>query len=186
MERIQGIDWQGGSNASGLLRLKVVDTFDVLAFFDPKKFRDIALNMDGPILPSGAIVLKPGTNFQEIAFPASTATFSETLASDANGEVWNGQINVTVPKDSPTAAYAIQKLTGRRLIAVILDANGYTRLVGSPKTPLSTGLTSITEQNTIVLSTTTLGRSYFLPGYEDAMIFGQADFSVDFSLDFNS
>lgn len=179
---MKGIKNQTGeANVDGLLRLKVIDTFDVGAFHDPATFRDVAILMgDGP-LPAGTLFLKRDASFKELEFPAYQGSFNEKLGE---GEVWTSTITVTIPKDSPNVHYETSRYRARRLMAILLDANGYARLVGSPEFPLYVSVDVNTAQAVLTFSGTAPTRSYFLPGYSDQELLGQSDFNSDFSFDF--
>lgn len=182
MKRIKGIQSQPGqANTDGLLRVKVIDTFDVLAFHDPETYPDVAILMGTGPLPAGTLFLKPGASFKEILFPAYQATFSEKLL---DAEVWASTLSIAVPKDSITVATELQLYRGRLFMAVILDGNENARLVGSPSYPLRVSIDTTTAKVALAFSGSTPTRSYFLPGYEDQQVLGQSDFNSDFSFDF--
>lgn len=171
----------GEANVDGLLQLKVIDTFDVLAFHDPATYRDVAILMGEGPLPAGTFFLKPGASFKEIKFPAYQGSFNEKLTE---GEVWMKTITVTVPRDSLNVHYETSRYRGRRLMAILLDANGYARLVGSPEFPLYVSVEVKTAQAVLTLTGTAPTRSCFLPGYSEPEFLGPSDFNSDFSFDF--
>jgi hypothetical protein len=76
-------------------------------------------------------------NYADIYFLDQTAGFEEPQGEDAaQGTFYSPKLQVYVNKDAPDVAEAIARLTGGKYLAAYRDANGLTKLVGTPECPL--------------------------------------------------
>ena len=83
------------------------------------------------------ILLADPTNYADIWFLPGTGGFEEPEGTDAQGDLYKPQLQLAIAHDAPDIAEAIARLRAVRLfVAAYRDANGLTRLVGTPDNPL--------------------------------------------------
>ncbi|MGI4835092.1 MAG: hypothetical protein ACRYFK_16690 [Janthinobacterium lividum] len=83
------------------------------------------------------ITLLDARNYADVYFLPDSAGFSEPQADDAQGDLFKPSLELTVARDAPDLAEAIRRLRQvRYLVAAYQDANGLTKLVGTPDYPL--------------------------------------------------
>jgi hypothetical protein len=91
------------------------------------------------VLLEEPVELVDPANYADLFFPEKGAAFDEPQGVDEQGDFWTPKLQLLLPKDDPTAAEALRRLrlAGRRgFLLVYQDANGFTKLVGTPEYPL--------------------------------------------------
>lgn len=182
MEAIVAIPKRGLSNLTGLLKLKLIGADDVLAVMEPHRYADAASLIVGHALPPSGLVLAVGAVVVEMHLTPGAGFFSEKLQDGAQGEWYTQAVGLTLPRHHAETTEALRRLVGRKLMAIVLDANNVARLVGMPRQPLRVGVVDAATSaasTTLTLATETRMPAYFLPGYSDSALFGTgADFSA--------
>jgi hypothetical protein len=83
------------------------------------------------------IVLNDPGNYADIWFLPDSGGFTEPQGDDVQGDSYKASLQLVVPQDAPDVAEAIARLTAvRYLVAGYTDANGFSKLVGTPDNPL--------------------------------------------------
>ena len=83
----------------------------------------------------GALGLKDAFQYLDVWF--SSAEYSEPEKDDDQGAYFQPKLALSVPQDDPDLAASLAILRKYRyFVALYKDANGLTKLVGSPETPL--------------------------------------------------
>lgn len=84
-----------------------------------------------------AITLLDPQNYADIWFQPDSGGFEEPQALDAQGDYYKPSLQLVVVKDDPDLMTAIERLRAvRHFVAAYRDANGQTKLVGTPDNPL--------------------------------------------------
>jgi hypothetical protein len=91
---------------------------------------------EGVQLPE-PLELFDATNVAELFFQEGTCGFEEPDGENEHGIFFKPQLQTIVLQDSPDVAEAISRLRGGKFLAAYEDANGFTKLVGTPDYPLS-------------------------------------------------
>ena len=93
-----------------------------------------------PVLGSvhqGEVVLRDPRNYADLWFQAGSGQYEEPEDEDGQGDFYKQKLSVLVPRDEPDVAAAIAAYRSLRyFVALYQDGNGYTKLVGSPASPL--------------------------------------------------
>lgn len=90
----------------------------------------------GSNLTQPLTLLDPG-NYADIWFMPDSAGFDEPEADDAQGPFYKAQLQLVVLRDAPDLQEAIAQLRAvRHFVVAYADANGLTKLVGTPDNPL--------------------------------------------------
>ena len=92
--------------------------------------------LQGSSLADPLVLLDPG-NYADIWFVPDSAGFDEREADEAQGARYKPTIELLVARDAPDVQQAIARLRAvRYFVAAYADANGLTKLVGTPDYPL--------------------------------------------------
>ncbi|MVN76932.1 hypothetical protein GO988_11410 [Hymenobacter sp. HMF4947] len=76
-------------------------------------------------------------NYADIWYLPDSAGFSEPQDDNVQGDLYKPLIQLVVPKDAPDVSEAVARLTAvRYVVAGYTDANGLSKLVGTPENPL--------------------------------------------------
>lgn len=124
----------GQANVPGLRKLWLIEARYVLGLTDPRRVPGGAA--PGWLLPPGGLQLAEGTPIVSFAFPSGRGDYDQKQTSTVQGDEYQHQLTLSVPKDHPVTAQAFRLMTGRRWVAVYQDANGLVRVVGTPRQPL--------------------------------------------------
>jgi len=90
-----------------------------------------------PTDPSQALSLRDATDYCDIFFAPDSAGFEEPEVIDAQGEFYKASLQLLIAHDAPDRQAAIARLRAvRYFVAAYTDANGLTKLVGTPDHPL--------------------------------------------------
>jgi hypothetical protein len=83
------------------------------------------------------LVLLDPNNYADIWFLPDTGGFEEPEQPDAQGEFYKPSLQLAIAKDAPGIQEAIGRLRAvRHFVVAYRDANGLTKLVGTPDFPL--------------------------------------------------
>ena len=83
------------------------------------------------------LVLLDPLNYADIWFVPDSAGFVETEGDDPQGASYKQDVQLLVARDAPDLQQAIARLRAvRYFVAAYADANGLTKLVGTPEHPL--------------------------------------------------
>ena len=83
------------------------------------------------------ITLLDPQNYADVWFLPDSAGFEEPEGSDAQGELYKPSLQLAIAKDAPDVQEAIARLRAVRYFVVgYTDANGLSKLVGTPDNPL--------------------------------------------------
>ena len=172
----------GLANVPGLRKLWLLEARYVLGLTDP---RTVPLGTtSGWQLPPNGLQLAEDVAVVSLAFPSGRGDYDQKQSSTAQGDEYQQQLTLAVPKDHPQTAQAMRLMTGRRWVAVYQDANGLCRVVGTPRQPLRFQVQM--KPNGYAL-TWTCRTPQPAPHLLDADLFSQvADFSYGFTYDFFS
>lgn len=176
----------GRTNVPGLRRLWLIEARHLLGVTDPRTMPGFAPT--GWTLPPLGLLLSDEGQIQEFRFPADRGSYTQKTTNGVAGTVFEHTLTLVIPRDHPTTALIVQRMSGRRWIAIYEDANGQPKVVGTPAQPLRFGSEQKTTPNAYLFSWACSTRQ---PAYvlDDAgLILGQqgADFSFGFSYDFFS
>lgn len=89
----------------------------------------------GSNLTQALTFLDPG-NYADVYFLPDAAGFTEPQGETEQGTFYKPSLQFVIAKDAPDAAEALARLAGGRFVAAYQDANGLTKLVGTPQWPL--------------------------------------------------
>lgn len=188
MKRLPQLPLQNTSNVAGLDLIRLIDVRDVAGLIPP----ELVYSGAAPgVLPVGGLVPNADAVLIDMYFTAGEANYSEIIGQSIHGPSTKHQLTLPIPKDSPDYATVMRMLSKGRFIALAMDGNEVVRLIGLPEQPLKLKQASMTTagRNAWVaeLITETLRPAYYLTGWTEAEIYGNpADYSFDFSLDFNA
>ena len=174
----------GQANVPGLRRLWLIEARHVLGLVDPRTVAG-AITSTWLLTPDG-LQLSEDAVVQELKFPANRGDYEQKPLTTVQGIAYGQSIVLAVPRDNMTTALLVQRMTGRRWVAIYEDGNGQRKLIGTPKQPLSFLAQTKTSPNGYLFSWTTETKqpAYF---FNDSDIFlTEADFSFGFSYDFYS
>lgn len=115
-----------GTNVGGLRHLQVVDVRDVVSIPDP-------INC---VLESG-IVLQGGVEMGVISFLPNAGDFSEKTKDSEAGQIIQSAIRIDVPKDAVEIGQWANANAEKEVIALYMDENGVTVIVGDLERPLT-------------------------------------------------
>lgn len=178
---------QGGqANVSGLRRLWLIEARHLLGLTDPRTVPGfISANW---LLSPTALQLTEDARIQAFKFAADRGDYQQKASVGVQGVLFEQALTLVVPKDHMTTALVVQRMTGRKWIAIYQDANGQRKVIGTPRQPLRFTADLKASPNGYLFSWTTATRqpAYFFN--DDGLLLGQtdADFSSGFSYDFYS
>ncbi len=104
-------------NLGGLLRIWAVPPTDIT----------ISLN---------SISFSATQNIVEIYCTPGSMSFTEKESQEKHGTAYKNELKAFIPKDSPDALTIIIQMSGRKWVVVMMDQNGYFKVVGTPEIPL--------------------------------------------------
>ncbi|GAB3767697.1 hypothetical protein GCM10028818_00960 [Spirosoma horti] len=176
----------GQANVPGLRKLWLIETRYVRELIDPRTQSGALagwnLNETGVQLHEDAVI-------QLLKFPSDRGDYKQSSAVSVQGVVYAQSIALRVPNDHPATALIVQRMTGRKFVAIIQDANGQRKLIGTPKQPLRFLAQHAASPNGYAFSWVCETRqpAYFFTdnGLLDTLG-ADADFSYGFSYDFFS
>lgn len=116
-----------GASAGGLLGcLRVFPASNVLAV--PRVVGGVHV---------GEVQLRDAQNYADVWFRENTGQYEEPQDDDEQGDVYKAKLTVLVARDAPDVQQAIDLYRQHRyFVALFLDGNGLTKLVGSAAHPL--------------------------------------------------
>lgn len=187
----------GMSNLPGLNRIRVIDVNDVLSikyphrFIPPKELDGETLVIPGGHkLVDGGFTFKEGAKFINIFFSPGQGDFSEGMNKTQHGVLWNSNVSITCPGDTPDVRGCIELLKNMRVLVLCLDNDNKPRLVGTLKQPCEIAIdftTSSFKSRTISFNALTKRQAYFSYAWTDNEFTGiGSEFSHEFNLDFNA
>jgi hypothetical protein len=115
-----------GDNFGGLLALQIFKASHVVRIPDH----------DGVILPQ-SLEMQSGITLAGLYFTPGSASFSEDPFETDQGELYKFKISFSVPKLAPDIHYWLQAQRGYDLMAIILDGNRNSLLIGNQDYPLT-------------------------------------------------
>ncbi len=89
----------------------------------------------GSNLATALTFADPG-NYADVYFLPDSAGFTEPQGETEQGPFYKPSLQFVLAQDAPDAAEALARLAGGRFVAAYQDANGFTKLVGTPRWPL--------------------------------------------------
>lgn len=115
-----------GANVGGLSVIRVYPASNVVAIAEP---------VAGIVQEQ--ITLLDEQNYADIFFPVGEGGYSEPWARDDHGPFRKAKLEAWLPKDNPELHECLRLLDlHRKYIALYIDNNGYTKIVGTPEYPL--------------------------------------------------
>lgn len=174
----------GRTNVPGLRRLWLIEARHLLGVTDPRTMPGFSLS--SWTLPATGLQLAEDAAIQAFKFPADRAGHEQKASVGVAGVTYEQTLTLTIPRDHPVTALAMQRMAGRKWVAIYEDGNGERKLVGTLKQPLRFGWQLKTAPNAYQLTWTgsTKQPAYF---FDDEGLFtglASADFSTGFSYDF--
>ena len=115
-----------GDNFGGLLALQIFKASHVVRIPDH----------DGVILPE-SLQMQSGITLAGLYFTPGTASFSEDAAETDQGDLYKWKLAFSVPKLAPDIHYWLQAQRGYDLMAIVLDGNRNSLLIGNSNYPLT-------------------------------------------------
>jgi|GEM_PF-3173053 len=115
-----------GDNLGGLLALQLFKASDVVRLADH----------DGVILPE-SLQMRSGVTIAGMYFTPGTAAFSQDAAETDQGDLYKWKLAFSVPKLAPDIHYWLQAQRGYDLIAIVMDGNRNSLMIGNPDYPLT-------------------------------------------------
>ncbi|RAI73304.1 hypothetical protein HMF3257_00610 [Spirosoma telluris] len=179
----------GQANVPGFRKLWLIETRYILGMVDPRTIAGALA--DGWMLTATGLQIAEDAVIQAFKFPADRGEYSQKASVTIHGVSYAHSLSLMVPKDHPLVALVVQRMSGRKFVAVYQDANGLMKLVGSPKQPLRFLAEMKTSPNGYAFSWTTQTRHPAI-FFTDPDLFltdrdgGPAEFSFGFSYDFYS
>lgn len=176
----------GQANVPGLRRLWLIEARHLLGLIDPRTVPGY-VGSNWLLTPTG-LQIAEGARVQEFKFPANRADYSQKAIVTVHGVAFEQSITLVVPRDHMTTALAVQRMTGRKWVAIYQDANGQRKVVGTPKQPLNFLADFKTSPNAYLFSWATATKQ---PAYyfnDDGFFAGltDAEFSYGFDYDYFS
>lgn len=89
----------------------------------------------GSIVPAALDLVDPA-NYADLYCLPDSAGYNEEGNDDAQGDFYKVKLGLFVARDAPDVSEAIARLAGGRYLVAFLDANGLTKLAGTPEWPL--------------------------------------------------
>ncbi len=176
----------GQANVPGLRRLWLMEVRHLLGMTDPRTIPG-CIGSTWILSPQG-LQLSESALIQEFKFPADRGSYTQKAAVGVWGVGYDQALTLAIPRDHPTTALIVQRMTGRKWVAIYQDANDQLRVIGSPKQPLRFAAEQKTSPNAWQFSWTCQTRQPAYTLNDDGLILGLlgADFSFGFSYDFFS
>jgi hypothetical protein len=172
----------GLANVPGLRRLWLIEVRHVLRFIDPRT-QPNALD-GGWYLPDSGLTLTDNALIHDWRFSATRGGFEEKVLNSVQGIQYGQAIKLILPNDHPLTALAIERMVGRKWLAIYTDGNGLVRLVGTPAQPLRLEQTHNTTPNRRELTWTgnTRQPAYYLRETDTTLFRLLLAYQYDFSL----
>lgn len=171
------------ANLTGIRRLWLFRADSVLSIKDPARAPQYQFSEF--MLPVGALELQEGSTVIAWQLRPKWASFTEASSEPEQGLKFKQIVSVSLPRDNPQTAMALQLMVTADWILGYQDSNGYLKLIGTQKQPCRLELqTSVGSSNSYALNwtTETTRKAPFLSD-ADAMVF-QAYLSDSTFLDF--
>ena len=174
-----------GTNAPGVDLVRIVDVRDIVSMIDEARLWS---DLYGGTLPKGGFVPSGSAVWIDLYFAPGTARYAAVIDRSNQGPICKHSLGLPIANDSPQHAQTIKMLTKGRWMALAMDANGQTRLVGSLSQPLKlkqgTFGTNPNGWNVELFSESATPAGYIEDWFN---LYGNpADYSFDFSLQLNS
>lgn len=188
MRRLPQISRPNTTNISGLDLIRLIDSRDIAGLLPP----EIAFSGSSEgVLPVGGLIPNAGAVWIDMWFEPGMAAYTGTLGQSVHGPSVKHQLTLPIPKDSPDYGMAMRMLSKGRWMALAMDGNELVKLVGTPQQPLKLKQATLTTIGknmwTAELVCETLRPAYYMTDWGlDALYGNPADYSFDFSLDFNA
>lgn len=188
MRRLPKTSRPNASNVPGIDLVRLIDYRDVVGLLPPEIVYSGAV--DG-VLPVGGLIPKPDAVWIDMFFGPGSASYSAIIAQSVHGPSVKHSLTLPIPIDSPVQGTTMKMLSKGRFLAMVQDGNELVRLVGLPSQPLKLKQSTLTTTGRniwmVELATETLYPAYYLTGWTEDELYGNpADYSFDFSLDFNA
>lgn len=179
-----------GSNSPFVLNLYLFRKSDVAVVLDPIRY---PLPGGRPFcLPFGGLRLNPGTKVHRFKFPPQTCIFQQTYSRNDSGAIYSPAIEFPMPGGRLDVEEWMFQNREQQFVAIVETPAGNSWIVGNEERglrPAAVLTTGSVNQHFFSFSATLNSPIFFLTvgtGVNLAELFPPADFSIDFSLDFNS
>lgn len=185
MKRLPQLTRFANNNAPGLDLVRLIDVRDIVSMIP-----DVLLwsEVYNGTLPKGGIVPSQSSVWIDMFFAPGLARYTCVNDPNNHGPLWKNTLALPISGDSPLHAQTAKMLSKGRWIAMAMDANDVIRLIGSIAQPLKLRQgnfgTAPNEWGVELISSSPNPAAY-LSSWDD--LYGNpADYSFDFSLDFNA
>ena len=184
MKRLPQLSRPNTTNVPGLDLVRLIDVRDIQGVVSPNEVYAVSETL----LPAGWIVPNPDAVWVDFFFTAGEANYVPTVVPSVHGPSVKHTLQLPIGNDSPEYAKVVKLLSKGRWMAFVMDANEQVKLVGLPEQPLKLKQASQSRNAWVVeLVTETLYPAYHVSEWDLEKIYGNpADYSFDFSLDFNA
>ncbi|RAJ92229.1 hypothetical protein LX87_05197 [Larkinella arboricola] len=181
---------EGEMNAGGITRLRLMPASRLMI-----ELPDLIPTCPGlpdPYIDGRSIFQLEEGDFVDIDVIPKYASYSENLQTNPNGEYYQTQLQLVLPKDRPAVTAWIHRKRGIRWIALFRDRNGFNRLAGTQSHPLrmevqgGTGTGDGQNARTLTFSANTPFPALYVESLESQDLFANTEFDFAFSFDFNT
>ncbi|MDF7817387.1 hypothetical protein P1X15_07270 [Runella sp. MFBS21] len=178
--------FEQATNAGYVRTLYLLDIAHLEGIIDPLTFPN---HLNSLTIPSNGLIIPVGCNVDKLGFQPKSCLFTETTGRDANGIYYDANFVLEFPRDRVEVLSWVQATRYREYAAIWEDYNGTAYLTGCHEMGLEVQSSrSVASRNAVTLSIT--GRfgfpSYYLETINLTDLFAVADFSFEFSFDFNA
>ena len=182
---IPAIPKQSGlANVPGLRRLWLVEARHVLGVEDPRTVPGYV--QTNWLLTPTALQLTEDAVLISLTFRAERGDYEQKPSVGVQGVSYQQALTLAVPKDHMQTTLFVQRMSGRKWIAIYEDANGLRKVVGTNKQPLR--FTATLKANPNAWAFTWLGETRQPAAvFNDDGLFvaSDLDYSTEFSFGFS-
>ncbi|WP_428657656.1 hypothetical protein [Runella sp.] len=175
-----------GSNAAYVRRLYLLDSATLDGLLDPIRFPNAINSLT---IPVDGLAVSIGTELTYLDFQPKTCVFNENRNLDSNGYLYEVGFSFDFPRDRFEIVSWAQSTRYKEYVALWEDYTGTAYITGTNEIGLEVNITrSITALNkmAVQVSGKMVTPTYYLESVDLSLFFPAADFSFNFSLDFNS
>lgn len=191
-------NWRGIAAGRRVKEVFLLKKEDILAVMDPAEFKnhfasaeqlsDAQLPLEGYTIPVGGLGVKTDAEVIKLDFANSRCTFDEPQQESDHGLIYVPVIATEIPRNHPLLAQWAMDNRYKQYIALWRDGNEMAYVSGSTKQGLTVSTQRVVDDgNKVVLAITGQCErpSWHLEGLDLEQHFAEADFSFEFSMDFN-
>lgn len=171
-------------NVGYVTHLLLIEAEQVLGILDPVRYPN-----PSNIVPYNGITVKPNTAVTQLIFGDKSCGFQENSAEGSDGILYTITIDALVPGGGMPLNTWLSSAVAKRWIVLLRDSNNHCYLVGEKEAAVRLTYAQVlgaADTTRIGLTTKTWHSCFRLAGIELGLLFPEAHFSYNFSLQFNA